>query len=77
MLKIKLMSNIPTAEEMLSKKFNEVKGSLSISDMQELMKDFAKLHIENVKALMEAKYYAGETGYIKKEEWQELIDNIK
>lgn len=35
-----------TAEEILSKKFSEVKGSLSILDMQELMIKFAKLHVK-------------------------------
>ena len=36
----------PTTEEFLSKKFSEVKGSLNIKDMQELMIEFAKLHVE-------------------------------
>ena len=74
MSKIKFMSNIPTALDFYKEALtNPAKGWAA----HKAMKEFAKLHIENVKALMEAKYYAGETGYIIKEEWQELIDNIK
>lgn len=40
------METIPTAEILLSNKFSEVKGSLSILDMQGLMIQFAKLHVE-------------------------------
>jgi hypothetical protein len=41
------------------------------------MIEFAKLHVEKIKNLQECKYYAGETGYITKEEWNEILINIK
>ena len=49
----------------------------SLYEVSEAMIAFAKLHVEAVRKLQESKYYAGETGYIKKEEWEEIINNIK
>lgn len=40
------------------------------------MIEFAKMHIEKIMNLQQSKYYAGETGYITKEEWQDLL-NVK
>jgi|LakMenE01Jun11ns_1017448.scaffolds.fasta_scaffold9958435_20 hypothetical protein len=42
-----------------------------------LMIEFTKHHVNKIQKLQESKYYAGETGYIKKEEWEEIINNIK
>jgi len=73
-----MKNNIPTAEEFLllmkDEDFTLFKSVLKVSKM---MIEFAKLHIEKIKELQQSKYYAGETGYIKKEEWEELLTNIK
>jgi len=73
-----MKNNIPTAEEFLllmkDENFTLSKSGLKVSKM---MIEFAKLHIEKIKDLQQSKYYAGETGYIKKEEWEELLTNIK
>jgi len=73
-----MKNNIPTAEEFLllmkDEDFTLFKSGLKVSKM---MIEFAKLHIEKIKDLQQSKYYAGETGYIKKEEWEELLTNIK
>jgi len=73
-----MKSNIPTAEEFLllmkDEDFTLSKSGLKVSKM---MIEFAKLHVEKIKDLQQSKYYAGETGYIKKEEWKELLTNIK
>jgi len=34
------------------------------------------MHIEKIMNLQQSKYYAGETGYITKKEWQDLL-NVK
>ena len=39
------MSEIPTAEEVLSKKFNELKSSFALNDVKDCMIEFAKLHV--------------------------------
>lgn len=44
---------------------------------QELMIEFAKMHVLKIKHLQQSKYYSGETGYIKSEEWENIINNIK
>jgi len=73
-----MKNNIPTAEEFLllmkDEDFTLSKSGLKVSKM---MIEFAKLHVEKIKDLQQSKYYAGETGYIKKEEWEELLTNIK
>jgi hypothetical protein len=45
-------------------------------DIKKMMIEFAKIHIEKIMNLQQSKYYAGETGYITKEEWQDLL-NVK
>ncbi len=40
------MSKIPTAEEILSKKFSELKSSFDLNDIKDCMVEFAKLHTE-------------------------------
>ena len=53
---------------------------LSITDPKSFAEkvaiEFAKMHIEKIMNLQQSKYYAGETGYITKEEWQDLL-NVK
>jgi hypothetical protein len=46
------MEKIPTAEEILSKKFSELKSSFDLNDIKDCMIEFAKLHVEQ--ALKEA-----------------------
>lgn len=66
----------PTAEEFL-KREDLPTDILSGDDINYAMIEFAKLHVEKILKLQHLKYYAGETGYIKKEEWEELLTNIK
>lgn len=40
------MSEIPTAEEVLSKKFSELKSSFALNNVKDCMIEFAKLHVE-------------------------------
>ena len=68
-------NKLPTAEEFLTNKYEFDLNSFQ--DNVEHLKEFAKLHVEKIKDLQQSKYYAGETGYIKKEEWEELLTNIK
>jgi hypothetical protein len=51
------MKQIPTAEDILSKKFNKLRSSFTLKDVEECMIEFAKLHVEA--ALKEAanEYY--------------------
>ena len=51
-------------------------GKIDIDDAKEALIEFAKMHIEKIMNLQQSKYYAGETGYITKEEWQDLL-NVK
>ena len=69
-------NKIPTAEEFL-KNFNRQEGHTFEQSVPEAMIEFTKLHVEKILELQHLKYYAGETGYIKKEEWEELLTNIK
>jgi hypothetical protein len=72
------MEKIPTAEEFLIiKDDKDFRLSMSGLNVSEMMIEFAKLHVEKIKELQMAKYFAGETGYIKKEEWEEILNNIK
>lgn len=65
-----------TAEEFL--KNSDATGmAFNREAIQKTMIEFAKLHIDYVRSLQKAKWYAGETGYIKREEWEEIIENIK
>ena len=43
----------------------------------EIMIEFAKLHVRGIRELQESKYTAGETGYIRDEEFQEFLNDIK
>ena len=45
-------------------------------DIKKMMIEFAKMHIEKIMNLQQSKYYTGETGYITKKEWQDLL-NVK
>ena len=45
-------------------------------DIKKMMIEFAKMHIEKIMNLQQSKYYAGETGYITKKEWKDLL-NVK
>ena len=69
-----------TSEEFLNKKkypsFNE-NGDLGLYYVKEAMIEFAKMHVLKIKHLQQSKYYSGETGYIKSEEWENIINNIK
>ena len=40
------MKKIPTAEEVLSKKFSELKSSFDFNDVKDCMIEFAKIHVE-------------------------------
>lgn len=76
------MHNIPTAEEFIKStelvvKFDNTQGCILEEELPNLLKKFAKLHVEKIKNLQDCKYYAGETGYILKEEWNEILTNIK
>ena len=69
-----------TAEEFLIEKeyplYNE-SGGLGMYYVKEAMIEFAKMHVLKIKHLQQSKYYSGETGYIKSEEWENIINNIK
>lgn len=74
------MDKIPTAEEYIfDYSQNDVIDNLD-KDSKEIitlkMIEFAKLHIIKVKHLQQTKYSSGETGYIKSEEWEEIINQI-
>ena len=47
------------------------------NSFKEAMIEFAKMHVLKIKHLQQSKYYSGETGYIKSEEWENIINNIK
>lgn len=68
-------NKIPTAEEFC----NTFKPTCKTwqENFHQTMIEFTKLHVEKILELQHLKYYAGETGYIKKEEWEELLTNIK
>ena len=44
---------------------------------KQAMIEFAKLHVKEIQKLQKSKYYAGESGYIKKEEFIEILNDIK
>lgn len=68
---------IPTAEEFLRDKANTYGDRCSVESATKAMIEFAKLHIDYVRSLQKAKYYAGQSGYIIRAEWEEIIENIK
>ena len=75
------MHNIPTAEEFFDSPNIGVSNTTEYmycqKDVAKKAIEFVKLHVEKIKNLQESKYYAGETGYILKEEWNEILTNIK
>lgn len=52
-------------------------------EIQRYMVEFTKIHVEAAlkaaEQLQASKYYAGETGYLTKKEWEEIypLNNIK
>lgn len=69
------MSKIPTAEVFLHHDgFDMIFDGDKIT---EKMIEFAKLHVDNIRAIQQSKYFAGETGYITNEEWINILENIK
>ena len=71
------MSKIPTAIELTFQKFPKHNGIFVLRNIEEFMIEFAKIHIKEIQKLQKSKYYAGETGYIKDEEFIEILNNIK
>jgi hypothetical protein len=51
------MEQIPTAEDILSKKFNELRSSFTLKDVEECMIEFAKLHVKNALEASANEYY--------------------
>ena len=73
---LKNLDNMITAEEICNKQFFGFKGELW-TGVHKAMIEFAKLHVEKIQKLQKSKYYAGETGYIKEEEFIEILNDIK
>ena len=78
---LKNLDNMITAEELLKTIYNEGSGaggdSYDEGDIERIMIEFAKLHVKEIQKLQKSKYYAGESGYIKKEEFIEILNDIK
>lgn len=75
---------IPTAADFLHNQdlkipHNRDRSGIAYPDWhcEERMIEFAKLHIEYIRSLQMAKYNAGQSGYIIRKEWEEIIENIK
>ena len=66
-----------TATEFIKNKFPNHDGVFILKNIEEFMIEFAKMHVLKIKHLQQSKYYSGETGYIKSEEWENIINNIK
>ena len=66
-----------TATEFIKNKFPNHNGVFVLKNIEEFMIEFAKMHVLKIKHLQQSKYYSGETGYIKSEEWENIINNIK
>ena len=49
----------------------------NFNNITDMLIEFAKMHVLKIKHLQQSKYYSGETGYIKSEEWENIINNIK
>ena len=49
----------------------------NFNNITDILIEFAKMHVLKIKHLQQSKYYSGETGYIKSEEWENIINNIK
>ena len=74
-----------TAEVILENEWNKNKNNCPFNEIyigekiaiNNAMIEFAKMHVLKIKHLQQSKYYSGETGYIKSEEWENIINNIK
>lgn len=81
------MRNISTAEELANLGFSNDKNTFTteIFDklqfsgkrVKELMVEYAKLCVRQLKTLQKLKYLSGETEYLKQEDWDEILNNIK
>ena len=49
----------------------------NFNNVTDMLIEFAIMHVLKIKHLQQSKYYSGETGYIKSEEWENIINNIK
>ena len=49
----------------------------NFNNVTDMLIEFAKMHVLKIKHLQQSKYYSGETGYIKSEEWENITNNIK
>lgn len=72
-----------TAEECIDNIYHEayISNEYNIEKKKSILRkhliEFAKFHVLKIKHLQQNKYYSGETGYIKSEEWKDIINNIK
>jgi hypothetical protein len=78
------MEKVPTAEDILSKKFNELRSSFTLKDVEECMIEFAKLHVEAaIKACIEDAPSGSSTDTVSQEDVVEALkdsyplENIK
>ena len=69
---LKNLDNMITAEDF----FNQY-GGYTREEMLIRAREFAKLHVKEIQKLQKSKYYAGESGYIKEEEFIEILNDIK
>ena len=76
---LKNLDNMITAKLILTGKetYDPEYPTVSKYDALEAMIEFAKLHVEEIQKLQKSKYYAGESGYIKEEEFIEILNDIK
>ena len=76
---LKNLDNMITAKLILTGKetYDSEYSTVSKYDALEAMIEFAKLHVKEIQKLQKSKYYAGESGYIKEEEFIEILNDIK
>lgn len=76
---LKNLDNMITAKLILTGKetYDSEYPTVSKYDALEAMIEFAKLHVKEIQKLQKSKYYAGESGYIKEEEFIEILNDIK
>jgi hypothetical protein len=55
--------SVPTAEEILNKKFSELKSSFDLNDVKDCMVEFAKLHVEAALKEASVKTYKASIGH--------------
>lgn len=65
-----------TAKQLYENRFNRLNIEDNEHLISEIMIEFAKMHVLKIKHLQQNKYYSGETGYIKSEEWEDIIKDI-